>query len=174
MTQELDLTPDPRILQMLGEIDLHQWRCIAELIDNGIDGLMQAARSGSPIDTPEITVNIPTSNKGDARVSVKDNGPGMSIDVLEKAVKAGWTSNNNPPRSTALAFSGWVSTLQRRGWAWSPKSGRRERVIRSGTASELTWMRCAPAKASRSRGKHAPNPTMRIMELTCPQFEGHF
>lgn len=34
MTQELDLTPAPRVLQMLGEINLEQWRCLAELIDN--------------------------------------------------------------------------------------------------------------------------------------------
>jgi hypothetical protein len=33
-----DLTPDPRLLQMLGEINLPQWRCLAELIDNSIDG----------------------------------------------------------------------------------------------------------------------------------------
>ena len=54
MTQEFDLTPDPRVLQMLGEINLHQWRCLAELIDNSIDGFLHAARAGSPVDAPEI------------------------------------------------------------------------------------------------------------------------
>ena len=29
-----------------------------------------------------------------ARVVVKDNGPGMSIETLEHALKAGWTGNN--------------------------------------------------------------------------------
>ena len=33
-SQNFDITPDPRVLQMLGEIDLAQWRCIAELVDN--------------------------------------------------------------------------------------------------------------------------------------------
>mgnify|MGYP001209095842 CR=1 FL=1 len=47
MNQDFDLTPDPRVLQMLGEINLHQWRCLAELIDNSIDGFLHAARSGS-------------------------------------------------------------------------------------------------------------------------------
>lgn len=125
MTQELDLTPDPRILQMLGEIDLHQWRCIAELVDNGIDGLMHAAKSGNPIDTPEITVNIPTTSKGDARVSVKDNGPGMSIDVLENAVKAGWTSNN-PLDSLGLFGMGFNIATARLGLVteiWTTRAG---------------------------------------------------
>ena len=27
-------------------------------------------------------------------LTVKDNGPGMSLDQLENAVKAGWTGNN--------------------------------------------------------------------------------
>ncbi|SVE64836.1 uncharacterized protein METZ01_LOCUS517690, partial [marine metagenome] len=33
------ITPDPRILRMLGEIPLKGWQCIAELIDNSIDGM---------------------------------------------------------------------------------------------------------------------------------------
>jgi hypothetical protein len=31
---EFDLQPDPRILPMLGEINLSQWKCLAELVDN--------------------------------------------------------------------------------------------------------------------------------------------
>lgn len=125
MTQELDLTPDPRVLQMLGEINLPQWRCIAELIDNGIDGLTQAARTGNPITTPEISVSLPTANKADARVSVKDNGPGMSIDVLENAVKAGWTSNN-PIDSLGLFGMGFNIATARLGLVtevWTTRIG---------------------------------------------------
>src|SRR5215213_9757422 len=59
MSQEFDLTPDPRVLQMLGEINLPQWRCVAELIDNSIDGFVHAARSGAPIEAPEIGVALP-------------------------------------------------------------------------------------------------------------------
>src|SRR2546423_97782 len=94
MTQEFDLTPDPRVLQMLGEINLHQWRCLAELIDNSIDGFLHAVRSGAPIDQPEIAVTLPMADNENARVTVKDNGPGMSFETLEKAVKAGWSGNS--------------------------------------------------------------------------------
>ncbi|SIO06857.1 Histidine kinase-, DNA gyrase B-, and HSP90-like ATPase [Burkholderia sp. GAS332] len=95
MLQELDLTPDPRVLQMLGEISLQPWRCIAELIDNGIDGFLSAARGQSQIANPEITVTVPTVDNDSVRVVVKDNGPGMSIDMLENAVKAGWTGKDS-------------------------------------------------------------------------------
>ncbi|MDG5750475.1 ATP-binding protein [Qipengyuania sp. XHP0211] len=94
MNQELDLTPDPRVLQMLGEINLHQWRCVAELVDNGIDALVEAARSGNPVESPEITITIPTSDKPNAQLVVRDNAAGMSIDTLEHAVRAGWTGND--------------------------------------------------------------------------------
>ncbi len=94
MPQELDLTPAPRVLQMLGEINLEQWRCLAELIDNSIDGFLDAARGGAPIDRPEVSVSIPTSDVEGARVQVSDNGPGMSIETLENALRAGWSGND--------------------------------------------------------------------------------
>src|SRR5262245_26086412 len=92
--QEFDLQPHPRILPMLGEINLAQWRCIAELVDNSIDGFLAAMRSGSPTSAPAVTVNVPTSDTPNARVTIRDNGPGMAPDVLEKAVRAGWTGNS--------------------------------------------------------------------------------
>lgn len=130
MSQDLDLTPDPRVLQMLGEINLPQWRCLAELIDNGIDGLMQAARGSDPIEHPEIAVQIPTGNKPDARVVVRDNGPGMSIDVLEKAVKAGW-SGNNPINNLGLFGMGFNIATARLGLVtevWTTRAGDPESV----------------------------------------------
>ncbi|SDG75119.1 ATP-binding protein [Janthinobacterium sp. YR213] len=95
MTQELDITPTPRVLQMLGEINLEQWRCLAELIDNSIDGFIDASRAGAQIVQPEIAVSIPTVDTENARVSVKDNGPGMSLETLENALRAGWSGNDS-------------------------------------------------------------------------------
>jgi hypothetical protein len=89
-----DLTPDPRVLQMLGEIELQQWRCLAELVDNSVDGFLNAERSGNPIDNPEVLISVPRADTPAARITVRDNGPGMSGDTLEKAVKAGWTGNS--------------------------------------------------------------------------------
>lgn len=83
----LDTTPHPRILSVLGEIEFQPWQCIAELIDNSLDGFLDAQRSGNPIKDPVVHVAF-----GRETVDVVDNGPGMSIDRLESAVSAGWTS----------------------------------------------------------------------------------
>lgn len=130
MTKELDLTPDPRVLQMLGEINLHQWRCLAELIDNGIDGFLNAARAGHAIQNPEVSITVPTRDDENARVSVKDNGPGMSIDQLESAVKAGWTGNN-PLSNLGLFGMGFNISTARLGLVtevWTTRSGDPEYV----------------------------------------------
>ena len=130
MPKELDLTPDPRVLQMLGEIDLQQWRCLAELIDNGIDGLLHAARSGTPIEHPEIVVTVPTADAETARVMVRDNGPGMSLETLENAVKAGW-SGNNPLTNLGLFGMGFNIATARLGLVtevWTTRAGDPEYV----------------------------------------------
>ena len=92
-TDGFDLTAEPRILPMLGEISLAAWRCIAELIDNSIDGIHNVAGRGTTLGDPEVHVSLPTRTEGNLRVTVRDNGPGMTPDNLEKAVRAGWTGN---------------------------------------------------------------------------------
>src|SRR6185369_10634159 len=94
MNGDFDLQPDPRILPMLGEINLPQWRCLAELIDNSIDGFLFASRAGNEIRHAEVQINLPTADAPSARVTVRDTGPGMDADTLERAVRAGWTSND--------------------------------------------------------------------------------
>lgn len=130
MPQELDLTPDPRVLQMLGEINLQQWRCLAELIDNSIDGFFQAAREGASVEHPEIIVTIPSSDTPNARVTVRDNGPGMSLETLEKAVKAGW-SGNDPLSNLGLFGMGFNIATARLGLVtevWTSRAGDPEQV----------------------------------------------
>ena len=34
---ELDITPTPRILQVLENLAVEPWRCLAEFIDNSLD-----------------------------------------------------------------------------------------------------------------------------------------
>lgn len=130
MTQEFDLTPDPRVLQMLGEINLPQWRCLAELIDNSIDGFVHAVRSGAPIDAPEIGVSLPSADNENARVTVKDNGPGMSFESLENAVRAGW-SGNDPLSNLGLFGMGFNIATARLGLVtevWTSRAGDPEEV----------------------------------------------
>jgi hypothetical protein len=130
MTDELDLTPSPRVLQMLGEISLEQWRCLAELIDNSIDGFIDAARAGAPIAQPEIAISIPTADTESARISVKDNGPGMSLAVLENALRAGW-SGNDPLSKLGLFGMGFNIATARLGIVtevWTSRRGDPEQV----------------------------------------------
>jgi hypothetical protein len=94
ITREFDLLPHPRILPMLGEINLIQWRCTAEIIDNSLDAFLTSKRAGSPIMAPEVSVSVPTTDDPTSKVTFRDNGGGMDLMTLENAVKAGWTGND--------------------------------------------------------------------------------
>ena len=59
---DFDLQPDPRVLPMLGEINIDQWRCIGELIDNSIDGFLNASRAGNLIAGPRVDVVLPAAD----------------------------------------------------------------------------------------------------------------
>lgn len=111
---EFDLQPDPRILPMLGEINLAQWKCLAELIDNSIDALLESARSGSVAQNPEIVISIPTLDSPSAKVTVRDNGPGMTAEKLERAVRAGW-SGSDPTTNLGLFGMGFNIATARLG-----------------------------------------------------------
>jgi hypothetical protein len=125
---DFNLNPDPRILPMLGEINLAQWRCLAELIDNAIDGFLSAARSGQPTSHPEVLVNVPMTDQPSSRIAVVDNGPGMSPEVLERAVSAGW-SGNNPVDSLGMFGMGFNIATARLGTVttvWTSRAGETE------------------------------------------------
>lgn len=128
--QEFDLTPNPRILPMLGEIDLAQWKCLAELVDNAIDGFLMMAKGGSPPESPEVLIQVPMTDDRNAKVRVMDNGPGMTAETLECAVKAGWSGHDSIGHlgmygmgfNIATARLGTVTTV------WTSRRGDRERV----------------------------------------------
>jgi C4-dicarboxylate-specific signal transduction histidine kinase len=109
-----DLTPDPRVLVMLGEINLDPWRCVAELVDNCLDNFLSEDRAGEPLLDPTVWVTTPTTNDPAGRVTVRDNGSGMQVSVLEKAVRAGW-SGNDPVGSLGLFGMGFNIATARLG-----------------------------------------------------------
>jgi hypothetical protein len=126
--KEFDLSPSPRVLPMLGEINLEQWRCVGELVDNAIDGFLHAGRRGEAIADPFVQVNIPEADRDDAVVQIIDNGPGMSTEELAKAVKAGW-SGNNPTDNLGLFGMGFNIATARLGLTtevWTTRSGDAE------------------------------------------------
>jgi hypothetical protein len=85
--------PDPRILRMLGQIELKGWQCIAEFIDNSIDAMLKSEQTEH---TNEIHVYIPSRgelNRNEPLI-VRDNGLGMNPEELENCLKAGYTSKD--------------------------------------------------------------------------------
>lgn len=126
---DFNLQPDPRILPMLGEINLAQWKCLAELIDNSVDGLMDMGL-GPGAKPPEVQIQIPLRDSPQAVVSVVDNGPGMSAEVLERAVSAGW-SGNQPHGKLGLFGMGFNIATARLGkvtTVWTSRKGDKEKV----------------------------------------------
>lgn len=174
---ELDLTPDPRVLQMLGEIDLHQWRCLAELIDNSIDGFLHAAREGHAVEHPDIAVALPSANTNDARVTIKDNGPGMSLETLEKAVKAGW-SGNDPIGSLGLFGMGFNIATARLGLVaevWTSRTGDPEDV---GVRIDLDDLRASRSfkvpRLTRAKANHSAHGTEIVISRLKPHQRAYF
>ncbi len=90
----LDITPTPRILRTLGEIPFQTWQCIAELIDNSIDAFLSSVALGDA--EKRITVTWSSDSVGaiSRTIEISDNAAGMSIDQLQNAVRAGYTSND--------------------------------------------------------------------------------
>ena len=92
--QTLDLTPSPRILQVIAETDLQVYQCLAELIDNCFDEL-QKARDAGYTGESRVDIRIPSAREANrnSEVVVADTGRGMSPEQMEHALRAGSTNN---------------------------------------------------------------------------------
>jgi len=93
--ENFNLTPSPTLLDLLGQIQLKGWQCIAELIDNSIDAVINNHDKLTEYQRG-IAVYIPTKSKIEANepLIVEDWGQGMTESQLENAVKAGFSSKN--------------------------------------------------------------------------------
>ena len=90
----LDITPTPRILRTLGEIPFQTWQCIAELIDNSIDAFLSNSSTEHHCQKITITWSSDSVGAADRTLEVTDNATGMSLEQLQNAVRAGYTSND--------------------------------------------------------------------------------
>lgn len=119
----MDITPSPRILRMLGEIEFDEWQCIAELVDNAFDDFKEIIECGQSWPGGyRVSVTLPGLGAGlaGAEVVVKDTGRGMTRTTLEQAVKAGWSSNDRFDKLGLFGMGFNVSTA---------RLGRRTRVL---------------------------------------------
>src|SRR6185437_7991885 len=119
----MDITPSPRILRMLGEIEFDEWQCIAELVDNSFDDfteILDAGQSWPGGFKVSVTLPGPGAGLAGAEVVVRDTGRGMTQETLEKAVKAGWSNNDRFDKLGLFGMGFNVSTA---------RLGRRTRVL---------------------------------------------
>jgi hypothetical protein len=93
--EQFNLTPSPALLDLLGKIPFKGWQCVAELIDNSIDAIINN-RTKLKDFQKVISVYVPTKSKisENQPFVVEDWGIGMTEDQLENAVKAGFSSKN--------------------------------------------------------------------------------
>ncbi len=133
IADEVDITPHPRILRMLGEIAFEPHKCVGELIDNAIDGFLKNPRlfvNGRQ--GPEISINVPHRDQIASRTGeiwVEDNGPGMTLAQLAAAASAGYSASS-PLENLGLFGMGFNIATARLG-------GITE--VRSGISGETTW-----------------------------------
>lgn len=124
MPPEIDLTPSPRVLLMLGKIEFKGWQCLAELIDNAIDAYPTDGSHGHP----EVRINLPPLRDltaGTGEISVKDSGRGMNASDLANAVRAGY-SGNDPLSKLGLFGMGFNIATARLGRVtevWTTRRG---------------------------------------------------
>lgn len=93
--ESLDLTPSPRLLEVLGDIPYKPWQCLAELIDNAFDDFL-ADPNRDPADMPSVEITLPKPGiaEGDELVCVADNGRGMSLEQFQRALQAGYSPHS--------------------------------------------------------------------------------
>jgi len=132
MTSTIDITPTPRILRTLGDIPFEVWQCVAELSDNSLDSFREQARKGTPVANARVDIHwssesTPTS---DREIIVQDNGPGMSIEHLQNAARAGF-SNNDPIHNLGLFGMGFNISTARLG---------DETIFASATKESTEWV----------------------------------
>lgn len=92
-----DFTPDPKVLIALTHTPMQPLDALCELIDNAIDSFYGAKIQGVVIDNPMVIVNLPSRKQvsnGAGCLRIQDNGPGMTAENAEKAIKAGFSGNN--------------------------------------------------------------------------------
>lgn len=106
--ENFDLTPAPQLLQILGDLNFKGWQCIAELVDNSIDAIINGSELTKEQKIINVFVPTPSKLKQQEPLVVEDFATGMTEAQLENSVRAGFTSKNT---REILAYLEWVLML---------------------------------------------------------------
>jgi hypothetical protein len=168
--EHINLTPNPRILQMLGQIDFENWQCIAELIDNSVDALLKDFGVNGEY-WGQIMVDIPKYSQFSEGVpiTVWDNGPGMDVNQLENALKAGFSSND-PVSNLGLFGMGFniaTARLGQKTTVFSSKKGATEEVGIEIDFAEMTQQNSyiRPVRTRAKDNSYSSGTTIKIYNL---------
>lgn len=129
----MEIKPSARVLKMLGEIEIAEWQCIAELVDNAFDDFSEILADGVPwAGGLKVSVTLPKGSAAprDAEVVVQDSGRGMTRQRLEQAVRAGWSGSDQFTKLGLFGMGFNVSTA---------RLGRRARVLTT-QAGDPEWI----------------------------------
>ena len=102
---------------MLGRLPMEPWQCIAELIDNALDGYLNASKDWKKENSGpfRIEVRLPSEHQilnETGEIKVVDYGPGMTKDRMVNAVKAGWSGNDGYDRLGLFGMGFNISTAK--------------------------------------------------------------
>lgn len=95
-----DVTPNPRYLESLRDTGYDNYQAISDIVDNSVDAIVRMENNVNPF----IKVNTKFFDKGRGRITVIDNGIGMTKPTLIEALKLG--SETNKERDIELGFFG--------------------------------------------------------------------
>ena len=128
----VDITPTPRVLRILGDIPFEPWQCFAELIDNSLDAFAEADRIGIALTDPNVQIawSRDSVSARDKEIQIVDNAQGMSLSTLQRAARAGYSSND-PVNNLGLFGMGFNIATARLG---------DETLFLSATSESTEWI----------------------------------
>lgn len=95
----VDATPNPRLLESLRDMGYDNYQAVLDIIDNSVDAVISSTRK-----KPKIKINTKFGADGKGRITVIDNGIGMTAETLYQALKLG--SETSKERNGELGYFG--------------------------------------------------------------------